>query len=137
MVGITIHNEVNLLDKAIGISFRRKDQLPNEVIWSVFSKVAQTNAKYNVLDRMIVVIHSAKMSVGFGRKAVKSKGRPLSETVHLKRSIIEIKAKTNCLAHALKIGIARLTNDPNCTSYRKGNKILPQVQQLLQTTGID
>ena len=27
MVGVTIHNEVNLLDKAIGISFRRKDQL--------------------------------------------------------------------------------------------------------------
>jgi len=27
MVGVKIHNEVNLLDKAIGISFRRKDQL--------------------------------------------------------------------------------------------------------------
>ena len=32
MVGVTIHNEVNLLDKAIGISFRRKDQLSEEVI---------------------------------------------------------------------------------------------------------
>ena len=42
MVGVTIHNEVNLLDKAIGISFRRKDQLSEEVIWSVFSKVAQS-----------------------------------------------------------------------------------------------
>jgi hypothetical protein len=40
MLGITIHNEVNLLDKAIGISFRRKDQLTDEVIWSVFSNVA-------------------------------------------------------------------------------------------------
>jgi len=36
MVGITIRNEVNLLDKPIGISFRRKDQLSDEVIWSVF-----------------------------------------------------------------------------------------------------
>jgi len=35
MVGLTIHNEVNLLDKAIGISFRRKDQLSEEVMWSV------------------------------------------------------------------------------------------------------
>jgi hypothetical protein len=41
MVGITIRNEVNMLDAAIGISFRRKDQLSEEVIWSVFSKVAQ------------------------------------------------------------------------------------------------
>ena len=39
MVGVTIHNEVNLLVKAIGISFRRKDQLSEEVIWSVFIKV--------------------------------------------------------------------------------------------------
>ena len=34
MVGVTIQNEVNLLDKAIGISFRRKDQLSEEVIKS-------------------------------------------------------------------------------------------------------
>jgi len=38
MVGITISNENNLLDRPIGISFRRKDQLSSEVIWSVFSK---------------------------------------------------------------------------------------------------
>ena len=44
MVVVTIYNEVNLLDKAIGISFRRKDQLSEEVIWSVFSKVAQSNS---------------------------------------------------------------------------------------------
>ena len=40
MVGNTIRNEINLLDKPIGISSRRKDQLSDEVIWSVFSKVA-------------------------------------------------------------------------------------------------
>jgi len=38
MVGITIRNRVNQNDKAIGISFRRKDQLSGEVIWSVFEK---------------------------------------------------------------------------------------------------
>jgi hypothetical protein len=113
MMGITIHDEVNLLDKAIGISFRRRDQLSDEVIWSVFSKVAQSNARYNALDRMIVVIHSVKMPVGFGKYAIKSMGRLLSETVHLKRSIIDVKAKTNCLAHALVIAIARLTKDLN------------------------
>jgi hypothetical protein len=89
MVGITIHNEDNLLDKAIGISFRRKDQLSDEVIWSVFSKVAQSNARFNALDKMIVVIHSVKMPAGFGRKAVRSMGRPLSVMAHVKTSIIE------------------------------------------------
>ena len=34
-VEITIQNRVNHNDKAIGISFRRKDQLSGEVIWSV------------------------------------------------------------------------------------------------------
>ena len=33
MVGITISNEVNIADKAIGISFRRKVQMTPDVIW--------------------------------------------------------------------------------------------------------
>jgi hypothetical protein len=41
------------------------------------------------------------------------------------------------LAHALIIGIARLTKDPNYKAYIQGRKILPEVQQLLQTTGIN
>jgi len=41
MVGITISNEVNVADKGIGISFRRKDQILSEVIWPVLGKVAQ------------------------------------------------------------------------------------------------
>jgi hypothetical protein len=56
---------------------------------------------------------------------------------HLKRSIVEVKAENNCLAHALITAIARVTNDPNYNSYRKGNKILPAVDRLLETTGID
>ena len=53
MVNITIHNEVNLLDKPTGISFRRKDQLSDAVIWSVFSIVAKSNARYNAMDRLL------------------------------------------------------------------------------------
>jgi len=56
--------------------------------------------------------------------------------VHGKRSIIEVKSKTNCLAHALLIAIARLKNDPVYKSYRKGWKIRSAVH-LLETTGID
>jgi len=76
------------------------------------------------------------MHVGFMKKAVKTKGRPLFVMAHVKRSIIEAKAETNCLAHALIIAIARLTKDPNYNSFRRGFKIQPEVQHLLQLTGI-
>ena len=131
MIGLTIRNEVNMLDKAIGISFRGKDQIFEEVIWSVFNKVAQSNARYNAIYKLIVVVHSVKMPVGFGRIAVKSKGRPLAVMAHLKYSIIEVKVETNRLAHALIIAIVPLTNDSNYKSYRQGFQILPVVQHLL------
>jgi len=89
------------------------------------------------MDRLIVVIHSVKMPVGFGKTAVKSKGRPLSVMAHVKHSIINVKIETNCMAHALILTITRLTKDQNYNSYCKGYKILPEVQHLLQTTGID
>jgi len=56
---------------------------------------------------------------------------------HLKRSIVEIKARENCLAQALIIGIAKLTNDSNYVTYRKGYMIRSVVNHLLATTGID
>ena len=56
--------------------------------------------------------------------------------VHLKRSIIEVKAKSDCLAHALIIAISRITKYPNFVAYRRGYKVHQKVQDLLQTTGI-
>jgi hypothetical protein len=135
MVGLTIHNEVNVQDKAIGISFRRKYQISEDVIWSVFEKVAQSNARFNALDKLRVVVHSVKTPVGYGH--VKTKDRQLEAMAHQKRSIIEVKAEQNCLAHALIIAIARLNNDPNYNSYRHGYKLKPKVDHLLRTTGID
>jgi hypothetical protein len=66
MVGITIHNDVNQSDKPIGFSFRRKDQLSADVIWSVSDKVSQSNARFNATDTLIVTVHSVAMTVGFG-----------------------------------------------------------------------
>ena len=65
MVGIAIHNESNQNDKPIGISFRRQEQLSVDAIWSVF-EVTQSNARFNALDTMTVVLHSVRMPVGFG-----------------------------------------------------------------------
>ena len=131
-VGITIQNQVKQNDNPIGISFRRNDQLSGEVIWSVFEKVSQSNARFNALDTLVVTVHSVKMPVGFGRVALKSRGRPLSGMAHLKSSIVEVNAEENCLAHALIIPIARVDNDANYKAYRQGRKISPVVQALLQ-----
>jgi len=60
-------------DKATGISFRRKDQLSEEVIWSVFNKVAQSNARFNALDKIVIVVHSIKMT-RFRKKECQIKG---------------------------------------------------------------
>jgi hypothetical protein len=39
MVGVAIRN-VNQNDRAVGINFRRREQLSGDVIWSVFETVA-------------------------------------------------------------------------------------------------
>jgi hypothetical protein len=116
MVGMTIQNRVNQNDKPIGISFRRKDQLSGDVIWSVFEKVAHSNARFDVSDTLVVTVHSVKLPVGYGKHAMKSKGRPLSVLAHLKRSIVEVKAEGNCLALALIIAIAKVENGVNLIS---------------------
>lgn len=96
---IVIHNEIIQNERPIGIIFRRRDQISGDVISSVFEKAAQSNDRFNVLDKLTLVVHAIRMPEGFG--GVRTKGRPLSVMTHLKRSIIEVKAETNCLAHAL------------------------------------
>jgi hypothetical protein len=135
MVGIALRNEVNQSDKPIGLSFRRRDQISGDVIWSVLEKVTQSNSKFNALDTLTIEVHAVRMPAGFG--GIKKKGRPLRVMAHLKKSIIEVKAETNCLAHALVIAIAKATNDPDYVAYRKGRKIHPVVDNLLATTGIN
>ena len=147
MAGLTIHNEDNVQDKPIGFSFRRKDQISEEVIRSVFEKVVQSNAKFNALDSLVTTSRLSRalnlaldwvvMPVRFGRSAVKTKGRQLDVMTHLKKSIVQVKAEENCLAHALVIAIARFEKDQNYDSYRRGFRIIPMVNHLLKTADID
>ena len=136
MVGINIQNQVNQNDKPIGISFRSKDQLAGDVIWSVFERVALSNSRFNALKTLVVTVNSVKLPIRFGR-GIKTRVRPLSLIAHRKSSIVEIKAENNCLAHALIVATARVDNDANYTAYRKGRKIRRVVQTLLHETGID
>jgi len=99
MVGMTIQNRVNQNDKPIGISFRRKDQLSGDVIWSVFERVSQSNSRFNALDTLVVTVHSVKMPVGFGKRAIKNMGRPLSVMAHLRQSIVEVNTHPHAHTH--------------------------------------
>jgi hypothetical protein len=81
MVGVTTRNEVNEQDKPVGFSFRRKDPVSRDVIWNVLGRVAQSNARFGAMDRLIVTVHSVMMPVGFG--GIKTKGRQLSVMAHL------------------------------------------------------
>ena len=65
IVGIIIQNEANQSDKSMGFSFRRKDQLSSDVMCSVFDKISQSNSRFNVLDTLIVTVHSVIMQAGF------------------------------------------------------------------------
>jgi hypothetical protein len=93
---------------------------------------------------LIIAVHYVKMPIGNGR-GITTKGRPLETMVHLKKSIVEVKAEENCMAHALVIAIAKLTNDTNYKAFRQerkiravvGNLLAAVVGNLLATTGID
>jgi len=107
------------------------------VIWSVFEKVAQSNARFNALDKLVMTVHSVKMPIGRSG-GIATKGRPLEIMACLKRRIVQMKAESNCLAHAPVIAKAIVDGDnKNYQSYRHGYKIRPVVDRLLETTGID
>jgi hypothetical protein len=60
-----------------------------------------------------MAVRSVKMPICSGGGGIVTKGRPLETMVNFKKSIINVKAEENRLAHALIISIARLPNDPD------------------------
>jgi hypothetical protein len=138
-VGVSIHNANSLQDRPLGLSFRRRDHISREFLWSVFEKVTQSIADFEALDTLMFHVHSVRMPVGFGRTQT-PRGRSRSAIARIKRSVVQIRAERDCLAHALVVAIARVTNDPEYRKYSDGRnkmKILSKVMELLRATGID
>jgi hypothetical protein len=77
------------------------------------------------------------MRVDSGGHGLKTKGSKLDIMAHLKRSIVRVNADRNYFAHALLIAIAKVQDELNYEAYRKGRKIHPVVQRLLDTSCID
>jgi len=55
--------------------------------------VAQSNARFNAVDKLVMTVHSVKMPTGFGGEGITTNGRTLGAMTHLKRYIVEVKAK--------------------------------------------
>ena len=68
---------------------------------------------------------------------MKTRGRTLSVIAHLEKSTVELKEEENCMAQFLLIAISRVDKNPKYNSYRRGFRLRPLVQNLLETTGID
>jgi hypothetical protein len=60
MVGLVVRNLEKEKDKPAGFSYRRKDQVSGDVIWSVFEEVSQSNSRFNALDKLIIEVNSEK-----------------------------------------------------------------------------
>jgi len=81
-----------------------------------------------------MMVRPLKMPIEFG--GFETKGRTLEAMVHLKTSMVEVKAEEKCLVHALIFSMVRLSTDPNYKAYIQGRNIRHVVEILLVTTGI-
>jgi len=77
LVRLKIRNTENVQVKVVGISFRRRDQLKPDVVWSVLGKVVQSNARFGLSDHLEVHLYNVRMPAGNGRTVQKTKWRSL------------------------------------------------------------
>jgi len=116
LVDLRIRNSEDVLDKVVGISLRRQDQLKPDVVWGVLGKVIQSNGRFCFTDRLEFHLDDVWLPPGNGR--VKRKGRSLDVMSVIKRNIIAVMAAFIYLAYALIIAMARVNGDPKYASYR-------------------
>jgi len=86
----------------------------------VLGKVVPSNARFGLSDRLEVHLDYVRVPVGKGKTTEKTKGRSLDFLSAIKKSIVKVKARYLCLAHALIISMARVKGDPKYKSYGDG-----------------
>ena len=74
-------------------------------------KLIQSNVRFGLTDRLEMHLDHVRMPAGNGKRAEKTKGRSLTVLSAIKKSIMVVKAAFLCLAHALKIAMARVNGD--------------------------
>jgi hypothetical protein len=89
-VGLRIRNNETVQDIVVGISWRRRDQFKPDVAREVLGKAIQNNARFGLTDRLELHLDHVRMPNGNGKKAEKTKGRPLDVLSAIK-SIVVVK----------------------------------------------
>jgi hypothetical protein len=72
LVGLRIRKTENVQDKVVGISFRRRDQLQPDLVWEIFSKVIQSNARFGLTYRLEMHLDHVRMQLVMTYKRRKS-----------------------------------------------------------------
>jgi len=68
-----------------------------------------------------MTVHSVRMPADHGGgDGIATKGRPLELMARLKKGIVQVRAESNYLVHALVIAKATVDGDPNYNSHRRG-----------------
>lgn len=70
----------------VGISFRRRGQLKPDVGWNLLRKFVQSNARFDLSDRLEVYLDYVRTPAGNGRPAGKTKGRSSDVINAIKKS---------------------------------------------------
>lgn len=79
-------------------------------------KVIQSNARLVLRERLEVDLDHARMPVGNGRMAEKTKGRPVDVLSVINKSTVFMTPAFFCLARALITAMARGNDDPKYKS---------------------
>ena len=119
----------------IGFSLRPCDQLKPDVVWDVFGKVIQSNARLGLTDRLEVHLDHVRMPADNGKE--KTKRRSLYVLSVIKKCIVLVKAAFLHVAHALIIVMARVNGDPKYQSYRYEYLLDVPADELLMVEGVD
>lgn len=80
----------NVQDKVSGVSVSRRDHLKPDVVWEILGQVVQSNARFGLIDGLVVHLDHISVPAGNGRE--KTKGRSLDVFSAVKKNIVVVKA---------------------------------------------
>jgi hypothetical protein len=74
LVVFRIRNSNNVGNKVVGFTLWRRYQFKPDVVWDVLGKNIQSNARFDVTERLKVHLDNVRMLAGIAKMAEKTKG---------------------------------------------------------------
>jgi hypothetical protein len=72
-VGFRTRNTENVQAKVVGISLRRRDHFKSDMVWFVLGKVIQSNARFDLNERLEIQLDNVRVHAGNGKIAEKTR----------------------------------------------------------------